>query len=289
MPDSKLTKTRKWFFNIKNIIKLIFFLLAGVAVVKVVQALDPDKKLRAERDSLTVVLADVREGNVVEVENLLVTIVELETGSRSAARRARDTVLNLLVALENARQGEIVIDTQFIELDGGVDTIPIAHIVVVGFTHPVPVPVPVAQEIQACRAVAETCEQFADTVEVMQTELDSLLGRPAIPATDSTPEVPAILGYVPMVLDTLEAEIRMRQDLQQINKKLTDGRRLNLGLFTMPMPNMTCGVGGGYRITGGDGASVEQQFDDVSVTGTVTFSRWAGFAGCLVGWRVLGG
>ena len=235
------------------------------------------------------VLLDTRSTNAAEVDTLRLAILAAQTDTRDRVDRAQDSLNKVLAVLDTIRQGEVTVDTMFIPVGGGaVDTVTYGTIVVEGFIHPVPVPVKVAEEIQACRAVAETCEQFGDTVDVLQTELDSLLGRPA---TDSTPEV---IGYVPTVLDSLEAEIATRQRLQEVNADLLDKKTINLGIIDLPVPGLFCGGGGGYRVTGGDGESVpipghydgRENYIPPSVV-EVDFPRWNLFVGCIVGWQIL--
>jgi len=271
---STLTRWRKRLLTVNNIIKLALVLLAGAAVVRVVNALDPQRELRATRDSLVVVLAQVRDSNAQLTEQVDTAIATTQLTS-AAARRAGDSLAAALAKLRRVGQGEVRIDTVYRPLESGaMDTVAVGTVIVAGV--PVAVPVPVAQELRVCRDVARNCGAYRDSVLTLQASLDTLLGAPA---TDTSR---AIIGMMPSTLARLEAEIAQRQRLQEVNKQLVEGRRLNLGLLTIPRPGLSCGIGGGYRLTGGKGLA----HDDDDDYGRGGVSRWVLVAGCLAGWQV---
>lgn len=134
-----------------------------------------------------------------------------------------------------------------------IDSIPF----VVVDSQEVDIPVAIAKELKTCRVLRPECEKLRVRVD-------------------------ALIAYIPTVIDSMQAEI-------DIKDEIISGPKWNLGLFKIPKPQDSCGIFGGYRITGGTGGTSVQteSFDDITISSATESgnSRWAILVGCGIGFR----
>ena len=231
--------------NVRSVIKLIIVILGLFAVAKVMWMVSEDRKKEAR-------IAELDSINKIQQDSLvtLVDTVVVLGGALEVALVVHDSL--------RAETGEIVYRTltRTIRLAGDtvvvVDTVLVPTVIIGADT--IEIPVAVAQELEACRILATTCEEYKGQVD-------------------------SLIAYVPTVIDSMQVLIDVMRP-----------KKINLLGLRIPMPKGSCGIYGGYRITGGDGSTeiTTDQFDEFAVTTTSSTeqSRWNVLLGCGVGFLV---
>lgn len=159
----------------------------------------------------------------------------------------KDTVLQAALAEAEAARTRTGPIRWRVRVDTVTQVIDSTPEVVIGIDT-VGIPREIAEEVQSCRRLAVTCEGYRQTADSLGSLVPELLGSLA-------------------TRDTLIERMRHL-------------RSWDLGLFRLPKPDVTCGLYGGYRLTG---AEVTIQGEGSASVPTVS-----GGVGCVVGFKVWG-